>query len=86
MLRALRHLKMREKFALLCGYFLAGHVIFCVFLYRAVYAPAHGTGTSISLALMVGGAILLVGIALGILFCLEHRPPTGEIRRQAARH
>ena len=65
MLRALRHLKMREKFTLLCVYFFAGYVVFGVFLYRAVGAPAQGAGTSISLAFIVGGAILLVGIALG---------------------
>ena len=65
MLSALRHLKMREKFTLLCVYFFAGYAVFGVFLYRAVGASAQGTDPSISLAFIVGGAILLVGIALG---------------------
>ena len=38
MLSALRHLKMREKFTLLCVYFFAGYVVFGTFLYRAVGA------------------------------------------------
>ncbi len=65
MLRVLRHFKMREKFTLLCVYFLAGYVVFGTFLYRAVRASAQGTGASLSLALIVGAAILIVGIALG---------------------
>ena len=85
MLSALRHLKMREKFTLLCVYFFAGYAVFGVFLYRAVGASAQGTDPSISLAFIVGGAILLVGIALRILSRVEHRPSPRAIHRQAAR-
>lgn len=64
MLRTMRQLKMREKFALLCGVFTAGYAAFGVLVYRA--APATSSdAAALSLALAIGGVILATGILLG---------------------
>lgn len=64
MLRMMRHLKMREKFALLCFFFAVGYGTFATFLYRALATPETTGGASLPLALAVGG----VSFVLGILF------------------
>ena len=64
MLRAMRHIKMRGKFVLLCGFFSAGYVAFGLLLYGALKDPAFAV--SVNLALLLGSAIVAVGIALGI--------------------
>lgn len=64
MLRSMRHLKMREKFALLCGVFTAGYVVFGVLAYRAVPATS-ASAASLSLPLALGGVLMVAGISLG---------------------
>ena len=67
MLRAMRHLKMRGKFALLCGFFSVGYAAFGVLLYGALGAPATSAfAVSLDLALILGGVIIGAGIFLGI--------------------
>jgi len=63
MLRALRHLTMKEKFALLCAYFVAANTTFGVLVYRSIPDSAQGAA-QISLAFPVGGVLLIVGVAL----------------------
>ncbi|HSK30793.1 MAG TPA: methyl-accepting chemotaxis protein [Candidatus Limnocylindria bacterium] len=64
MLRALRHFKMREKFALLCIFFAAGHGISWGLFYRALAAP-DTTGSNLpSLVFVIGGSSFVLGILL----------------------
>src|SRR6266540_6968900 len=64
MLRAMRHVKMIGKFALLCGVFTAGYVVFGVLVYRA--APVTSSAdNSLSLAAGIGGVFVAAGISLG---------------------
>lgn len=66
MLRAMRHSKMREKFALLCGFFTAGYALFGALLYSALSAPVSSVPpVSLTLALVLGGAIIGAGISFG---------------------
>ncbi len=63
MLRSMRHLKMRGKFALLCVVFSAGYIVF-----GAVLGSARETGQGSGLfvlALTVGGTIIIAGTILG---------------------
>lgn len=66
MLRAVRHLKMRRKFALLCGVFTVGYAAFGALLYGTLATSSTASPTvSLPLALTVGGAIIAVGIFIG---------------------
>jgi len=60
----MRHLKMREKFALLCVFFAVGYATFAAFLYRALAVPDAPGGASLPLALAVGGVSFVLGILL----------------------
>jgi methyl-accepting chemotaxis protein len=62
MLRAMRHVKMIGKLALLCGVFTIGYVVFAVLVYRAVPVTADN---SFSLAAGIGGVFIAAGICLG---------------------
>lgn len=68
MLRVLRHFKMREKFALLCVFFAAGHGISWTLFYRALTAPEAGGGTLPALTFVIGGTSFALGILLA--WCL----------------
>jgi len=64
MLRAMRHVKMIGKLALLCGVFTAGYIVFGVLVYRA--APVTSAAdNSLSLAAGIGGIFIAAGISLG---------------------
>ena len=65
MLRAIRHVKMIGKFALLCEIFSAGYIVFALMLYGALPAPAESHG-SLLLAFAAGGVFIAAGIALSI--------------------
>jgi methyl-accepting chemotaxis protein len=64
MLRAMRHVKLVGKLALLCGVFTFGYVVFGVLVFRA--APVtNSTDNSLSLAACIGGVFIAAGISLG---------------------
>ncbi len=64
MLRAMRHVKMIGKLALLCGVFTFGYVVFGVLVYRA--APVTSSAdNSLFLAACIGGVFIAAGISLG---------------------
>jgi methyl-accepting chemotaxis protein len=64
MLRAMRHVKMIGKLALLCGIFTAGYIVFAVLVYRA--APVTTSAdNSFFLAAAIGGVFIAAGISLG---------------------
>src|SRR6266545_2456737 len=64
MLRAMRHIKMIKKLALLCGVFTFGYVVFGVLVYRA--APVTSSAdNSLFLAACIGGVFIAAGISLG---------------------
>jgi methyl-accepting chemotaxis protein len=64
MLRTMRHLKMREKLALLCGVFTAGYITFGALVYSAAPATSSDAAT-LTLPLALGGVIIGAGIFLG---------------------
>lgn len=64
MLRAMRHVKMIGKFALLCGFFTVGYVVFVALVYRAEPMTASAND-SLTLAATIGGMFIVAGIALG---------------------
>jgi methyl-accepting chemotaxis protein len=64
MLRAMRHVKMIGKFALLCSIFTAGYVVFGVLVYRAMPVTSSADN-SLSLAAGIGGVFIVAGISLG---------------------
>ena len=67
MLRAMRHLKIRGKLALLCGFFACGYSLLGALLYRALPAPGASEPTlSVNVMLILGAAIIVSGIALGL--------------------
>jgi methyl-accepting chemotaxis protein len=64
MLRTMRHLKMREKLALLCGVFTAGYITFGALVYSAAPATSSDAAT-LTLPLALGGVLIGAGIFLG---------------------
>lgn len=67
MLRAMRHLKMRVKLALLCGFFTCGYALSAALLVSALTAPpTSAPAVSLGLALILASAIAVTGIAFGI--------------------
>jgi methyl-accepting chemotaxis protein len=64
MLRAMRHVKMIGKLALLCGVFTVGYIVFAVLVYRAV-PMTTSTNDSLTLAATIGGVFIVAGISLG---------------------
>jgi methyl-accepting chemotaxis protein len=64
MLRAMRHVKMIGKFALLCGVFTVGYVIFVALVYRAE-PMTTSANDSLTLAATIGGVFIVAGISLG---------------------
>jgi methyl-accepting chemotaxis protein len=64
MLRALRHFKMREKFAFLCVFFAAGHGVSWALFYRALTSPEAGDGSLPALTFVIGGTSFALGILL----------------------
>ncbi len=67
MLRTMRHLKMRGKLALLCGFFTGGYALLGALLYSVWSAPAASAPTiSLNLTLILGAAIVVTGISFGI--------------------
>jgi len=67
MLRTMRHLKMRGKLALLCGFFTGGYALLGALLYSVRSAPAASAPTiSLNLTLILGAAIVVTGISFGI--------------------
>jgi methyl-accepting chemotaxis protein len=63
MLRAMRHVKMAGKFALLCSIFTAGYIVFAVLVYRAEPMTAS-VKHSLTFAAIIGGVFVVAGIAL----------------------
>jgi methyl-accepting chemotaxis protein len=64
MLRAMRHVKMIGKFALLCGVFTTGYIVFALLVYSA--APVTTSpDNSFSLAAGIGAVFIAAGISLG---------------------
>jgi methyl-accepting chemotaxis protein len=64
MLRAMRHVKMKGKFALLCGVFTIGYVVFGILVYRAA-AVTTFADNAFFLAAGIGGIFIAAGVSLG---------------------
>jgi methyl-accepting chemotaxis protein len=65
MLRAMRHLKLREKLALLCAVFCAGYVALAMTLYNSEVVATTPAARN-SLMLLLTGAGLVMGIGTGL--------------------
>lgn len=66
MIRTMRHLRMREKFILLCGLFSVGYVASSAFFYDAALGPEQSVmGLSLSAALWLSSATLAAELFLG---------------------
>ena len=74
MLRAMRHVKMTGKFALLSGVFTAGYVVFGLLVYHA--APVTTSAdNSLSFAATIGGVFIIVGISLAFYLAARMAHP-----------
>ncbi len=66
MLRAIRHLTVRVKFLVVCGFFVLGYAVFGAFSYHTLMQQAATINRNkILVMLAVGSAIIIVGCLLG---------------------